>query len=149
MFDGRVVEDFKLLTGTFVSVGNLRIAALAAASPLLMDAVVCGHDRDYVGLLAWPNVGAAKEIAGEPDAEPADLVRSPKLAEFVRERFAAYNRDAPGLLDAGRARDPARRAAVARRQRDHGQGLRQPARGARAARGARRGAVRRATRRKR
>ena len=42
MFDGRVVEDFKLLTGTFVSVGNLRIAALAAASPLLMDAVVCG-----------------------------------------------------------------------------------------------------------
>ena len=49
VFDGRVVEDFKLMTGTFVSVGNLRIAALAAASPLLMDAVVCGHDRDYVG----------------------------------------------------------------------------------------------------
>ena len=69
VFNGRVVEDFKLLTGTFVSVGNLRIAALAAASPLLMDAVVCGHDRDYVGLLAWLNVGAAKEIAGEPDAE--------------------------------------------------------------------------------
>ena len=54
VFDGRVVEDFKLMTGTFVSVGNLRIAALAAASPLLMDAVVCGHDRDYVALLAWP-----------------------------------------------------------------------------------------------
>ena len=68
VFDGRVVEDFKLMTGTFVSVGNLRIAALAAASPLLMDAVVCGHDRDYVGLLAWPKLGAAREIAGEPDA---------------------------------------------------------------------------------
>ena len=95
VFNGRVVEDFKLLTGTFVSVGNLRIAALAAASPLLMDAVVCGHDRDYVGLLAWLNVGAAKEIAGEPDAELPELVRSPKLAEFVRERFAAYNRDHP------------------------------------------------------
>ena len=149
VFDGRVVEDFKLLTGTFVSVGNLRIAALAAASPLLMDAVVCGHDRDYVGLLAWLNLGAAKEIAGEPDAELADLVRSPKLAEFVRERFAAYNRDAPGVLDARRARDPARRAAVAGRQRDHRQGLRQPARGAGAARGARRRAVRGAARRKR
>jgi len=95
VFNGRVVEDFKLLTGTFVSVGNLRIAALAAASPLLMDAVVCGHDRDYVGLLAWLNVGAAKDIAGEPDAELGDLVRSPKLAEFVRERFTAYNRDHP------------------------------------------------------
>ncbi len=95
VFNGRVVEDFKLTTGTFVSVGNLRIAALAAASPLLMDAVVCGHDRDYVSLLAWPNVGAAKELAGEPDASPEDLVRSPKLAEFVRERFIAYNRSNP------------------------------------------------------
>jgi feruloyl-CoA synthase len=95
VFDGRVVEDFKLTTGTFVSVGNLRIAALAAASPLLMDAVVCGHDRDYVSLLAWPNLGAAKELAGEPDASPEELVRSPKLAEFVRERLIAYNRTNP------------------------------------------------------
>jgi feruloyl-CoA synthase len=91
VFDGRVVEDFKLLTGTFVSVGNLRIAALAAASPLLMDAVVCGHDRDYVALLAWPNLAAAREIAGLPDAEPEELVRSPRLADFLRERFVAYN----------------------------------------------------------
>src|SRR3954449_13629356 len=95
VFDGRVVEDFKLTTGTFVSVGNLRVAALEAASPLLMDAVVCGHDRDYVALLAWPNVSAAKEIAGEPDASPEQLVRSPKLAEFVRERFIAHNRANP------------------------------------------------------
>jgi feruloyl-CoA synthase len=95
VFDGRVVEDFKLLTGTFVSVGNLRIAALAAASPLLMDAVVCGHDRDYVGLLAWPQLGAAREIAGEPEAELSALVNSPKLHEFLRERFTAHNRDNP------------------------------------------------------
>src|SRR3954452_23959130 len=95
VFDGRVVEDFKLMTGTFVSVGTLRIAALAVASPLLMDAVVCGHDRDYVALLAWPNVAAAREIAGEPDAELADLVRSEKLAAFLRERFTAYNRENP------------------------------------------------------
>jgi feruloyl-CoA synthase len=95
VFDGRVVEDFKLMTGTFVSVGNLRIAALAAASPLLMDAVVCGHDRDYVALLAWPNVAAAREIAGVPEAAPEELVLSPKLADFLRERFVAYNRSNP------------------------------------------------------
>jgi feruloyl-CoA synthase len=95
VFDGRVVEDFKLLTGTFVSVGNLRIAALAAASPLLMDAVVCGHDRDYVGLLAWPNLDAAREIVGEPDADLEKLVRSLKLAEFVRARFIAHNHANP------------------------------------------------------
>lgn len=96
VFDGRVVEDFKLLTGTFVSVGNLRVKALAAASPLLMDAVVCGHDRDYVGLLAWLNVGAAKEIAGDADAEPDALILSPKIHDFVRERICAYNADHPG-----------------------------------------------------
>src|SRR3954451_16447978 len=95
VFDGRVVEDFKLMTGTFVSVGNLRIAALAAASPLLMDAVVCGHDRDYVGLLAWPQIGPAREIAGTPDASPEELVRSPELAEFIRARFIAHNRSNP------------------------------------------------------
>jgi feruloyl-CoA synthase len=95
VFDGRVVEDFKLMTGTFVSVGNLRIAALAAASPLLMDAVVCGHDRDYVALLAWPQLAAARELAEAPDATPEELVRSPKLAAFLRERFIAYNRSNP------------------------------------------------------
>ena len=83
VFDGRVVEDFKLLTGTFVSVGNLRIAALAAASPLLMDAVVCGHDRDYVGLLAWPNIGAAQR---------------------ARRRAGRDARGARALAEAGRVR---------------------------------------------
>ncbi|HWK26439.1 MAG TPA: feruloyl-CoA synthase [Solirubrobacter sp.] len=95
VFDGRVVEDFKLMTGTFVSVGNLRVAALAAASPLLMDAVVCGHDRDYVALLAWPQVAAARELAGDPEATPEQLVRSPEVAAFLRERFAEYNRQHP------------------------------------------------------
>src|SRR3954469_5864578 len=95
VFDGRVVEDFKLTTGTFVSVGNLRVRALAAASPLLQDAVVCGHDREYVALLAWPNPGAAQEIHGS-DAPLEELVRSPRLAEHVRGRFAAHNEENPG-----------------------------------------------------
>ena len=91
VFDGRVVEDFKLTTGTFVSVGNLRPAVLAAASPLLMDAVICGHDRDYVAMLAWLNLGAAREIAGQPEAELPELVRSPAIANFMREKVRAYN----------------------------------------------------------
>ena len=41
-----------------------------------MDAVVCGHDRDYVGLLAWMNVGAAREIAGQPEAELDALMQA-------------------------------------------------------------------------
>src|SRR5689334_10929772 len=46
MFDGRLAEDFKLLTGTWVHVGALRVGALAAASPVLQDAIVAGADRD-------------------------------------------------------------------------------------------------------
>ena len=91
VFDGRVVEDFKLTTGTFVSVGNLRVAVLAAASPLLMDAVICGHDRDYVGMLAWLNLGAAREVAGAPDAELGELARSPAIAQALREKLAVHN----------------------------------------------------------
>jgi len=95
VFDGRVVEDFKLTTGTFVSVGNLRPAVLAAASPALMDAVVCGHDRDYVALLAWLQLGPARELAGAPDAPPEELVRHPKLIAFLREKLIEYNRAHP------------------------------------------------------
>src|SRR4051795_7153284 len=96
VFDGRVVEDFKLTTGTWVSVGNLRVRLLAAASPLLQDAVVCGHDRDFVSLLAWLNLGAAREIAGAPEAEMDALVQHAAVAEFVRSRVAAYNADHTG-----------------------------------------------------
>jgi feruloyl-CoA synthase len=95
VFDGRVVEDFKLTTGTFVSVGNLRVQVLAAASGLLMDAVVCGHDGDYIGLLAWLNLGAARQLAGEPDAPVEALVRSPAVAERLRERLGAHNAEHP------------------------------------------------------
>ncbi len=65
VFDGRVTEDFKLDSGTWVSVGTLRANAVAAASPLIQDCVVCGQDKPFIGLLAWPNVSAAKQIAGD------------------------------------------------------------------------------------
>lgn len=55
-FDGRIAEDFKLSTGTWVSVGTLRPALLSAADGLLQDAVLGGHDGDYVGALAWLNL---------------------------------------------------------------------------------------------
>ena len=95
VFDGRVVEDFKLTTGTFVSVGNLRIAALAAASPALMDAVVCGEGRDYVALMAWPQLGPAREIAGLPEGTAADVAGSEAVKQFVRAKLMAYNVDNP------------------------------------------------------
>lgn len=55
VFNGRVAEDFKLTTGTWVSVGTLRVRAVTAFSPYVQDVVVTGHDRDEVGLLIFPS----------------------------------------------------------------------------------------------
>ena len=52
-FDGRVAEDFKLTTGTWVSVGSVRLRAVSAMSPYVADAVVTGHDGDEIGLLLF------------------------------------------------------------------------------------------------
>ncbi|MFO1216746.1 MAG: feruloyl-CoA synthase [Burkholderiaceae bacterium] len=54
-FDGRVAEDFKLMSGTWVSVGTLRLRAISALTPLAADVVVTGHDREEVGLLIFPS----------------------------------------------------------------------------------------------
>lgn len=60
-FNGRVAEDFKLTTGTWVSVGTLRVRAVTAFAPFVQDVVVTGHDRDEVGLLVFLNA-AAKDV---------------------------------------------------------------------------------------
>jgi len=65
VFNGRVAEDFKLTTGTWVSVGTLRVRIVSALSPLAQDVVVAGHDRSEIGLLVFPSRQGA-ELA--PDA---------------------------------------------------------------------------------
>lgn len=55
VFDGRLSENFKLASGTFVSVGELRISAIGAIGGAVTDAVVCGENHDYVALLLYPN----------------------------------------------------------------------------------------------
>jgi feruloyl-CoA synthase len=66
-FDGRVSEDFKLNSGTWVNVGTLRLAAIAALAPLAQDVVVCGHGHDEVRLLVFPNIAACRALASLPD----------------------------------------------------------------------------------
>jgi feruloyl-CoA synthase len=64
-FDGRLSEDFKLTTGTWVSVGPLRARLAAAGAPYLQDSVITGHDRDEVGALVFANLQACKGLAPE------------------------------------------------------------------------------------
>jgi len=96
VFAGRVVEDFKLGTGTFVHVGTVRVAAIAAASPVVLDALVAGQDRPYVGLLAWPNLAACRVVAGLPQADADTLVRHPAVVVCLRDGLRAMNAAAGG-----------------------------------------------------
>ncbi|MBV9061971.1 MAG: AMP-binding protein [Alphaproteobacteria bacterium] len=97
VFDGRVTEDFKLASGTWVSVGTLRAEVIAAASPLIQDCVISGLDKPFIGLLAWPNISAAKDIAGDDSLSGAEAVlQSPKVQAFLRERLAEHNKQCGG-----------------------------------------------------
>jgi len=89
VFDGRVAEDFKLATGTWVHVGSLRVEVLAAAAPALHDAVICGHDRGYAALLAWPSPAGLEAICG--DLEPSRALASRELRDHIASRVAAHN----------------------------------------------------------
>lgn len=93
VFDGRVAEDFKLTSGTWVHAGGLRVAALEAAAPLLQDAVVTGHDRDVVGLLAWVKLPACRELAGLDGDVPDDAVlANERVRRHIHDGLARHNR---------------------------------------------------------
>jgi feruloyl-CoA synthase len=91
IFAGRVVEDFKLTTGTFVHVGSLRTDAIAAATPVVHDALVAGQDRPFIGLLAWPNLHACRQIVGNPEAGFADVVKHPSVIACFKQGLEALN----------------------------------------------------------
>jgi len=80
VFDGRVSEDFKLTTGTWVSVGTLRPRLVSALAPYAQDCVICGHNRDDVGALIYPTP-ALRALAGEAGASMGvdELAREPAV----------------------------------------------------------------------
>jgi feruloyl-CoA synthase len=84
MFDGRTAEDFKLSTGTFVSVGPLREKVIAAGDPCVQDIVVCGLNRDELGIMIFPRLDACRAFAGLPANAPTLEVLA---AEPVRRFF--------------------------------------------------------------
>ena len=98
VFDGRVSENFKLSTGTWVSVGNLRTAVVAAADNVIQDAVIAGHDRDEIGILVFPNIAGCRALC--PDlAEEAPLdevIEQPSVRQALVEGLQSHNINNPG-----------------------------------------------------
>ncbi len=96
IFAGRVTEEFKLTTGTFVHVGELRTDCIAACSPVLLDALVAGQDKPYVALLAWPNLAACRALIGQPEASFDAIVAHPAVRDAVQRGLQTHNATTQG-----------------------------------------------------
>lgn len=98
VFDGRLNEDFKLSTGTWVRTGNLRARLLAHFDGLLDDVVLAAPDRDYVAALLLPSIEKSRRLCqhSKGSASPAEILSSPEVrAEFQsRLRSFALNNEA-------------------------------------------------------
>ena len=91
-FDGRVSEDFKLATGTWVSTGPLGEACRVAFAPFAQDVVLAGAGQPFAAALIFPNFEACKSLGLDPTATPAEIVADPKVrAKFqvLLDAFAA------------------------------------------------------------
>lgn len=86
-FDGRMSEDFKLLSGTWVRAGQLRLDVLAALGPLAADLVVTGADKDEIGVMIFPNLAQAAHMSAQDGA-----VTDADVLEQVRTGIAAYSK---------------------------------------------------------
>jgi feruloyl-CoA synthase len=121
LFEGRIAEDFKLATGTWVGVGPLRVATIAHFAPYVKDLVIAGADRDFLTALIFPDLEACRSLAPElKDASPAAIVAHDSVRGEFRRLLVAMakastgssNRivrvmllDTPPSLDVGEATD--------------------------------------------
>ena len=121
LFDGRFSEDFKLASGTWVSVGPLRMKILSHFAPFLQDVVITGHDREEVGMLVFPDWAACRSLCpGVSQASKAEILAQEPVRErfqsllesFAKESTGSSNRvmratlvEQPPSLDAGEVTD--------------------------------------------
>jgi feruloyl-CoA synthase len=97
LFDGRVAEDFKLSSGTFVSVGPMRARVISEGAPYVQDVVVAGMNRDDVGLLVFPRLDDCRRLAGLPGSASArEVVDAPAVRAHFAALLDTLNRGATG-----------------------------------------------------
>jgi feruloyl-CoA synthase len=89
IFDGRVGEDFKLSTGTWVSVGTLRPDVVAACSPLVFDAVIAGQDKDFAAAMFWPAQATFMSYVKKAEGDAPKALA--QLTADLTEKVKAFN----------------------------------------------------------
>ena len=97
LFDGRLGEDFKLTTGTWVGVGVLRARIIAHFAPLVRDAVITGHGRDSVGMLAVPDIDACRRLSPELATAPMSTIAAhPAVRSAMAAKLSSFAAEATG-----------------------------------------------------
>jgi len=97
LFDGRIAEDFKLSTGTWVSVGPLRARFIDFFAPYVRDVVFAGQNQDDIAALVFPDIEACRKLAGlGPEATPAQIVVDPTVRRTFAEKLTQLAADSPG-----------------------------------------------------
>jgi feruloyl-CoA synthase len=97
-FDGRIAEDFKLMSGVWVHVGALRIKALAALAPLAQDIVVAGHDREEAGFLVFANPPGCRGLCPDlpADAPLEQVLADARVTGRLKEGMAMVKKEGGG-----------------------------------------------------
>lgn len=92
VFAGRLAEEFKLATGTWVAAGRLRSLLLQACDPLVADVLICGAGRDYLAALAWPKLEACCRVAGiDRPSSHAEVLSHPAVREAMLRGLRSHN----------------------------------------------------------
>ncbi|HEU5019810.1 MAG TPA: feruloyl-CoA synthase, partial [Pseudolabrys sp.] len=94
LFDGRIAEDFKLSTGTWVSVGPLRARFIDHFAPYVRDVVLAGSNRNEIGALIFPDLTACRSLA--PDVPTESILTDPRLQALFAERLKSLARQSVG-----------------------------------------------------
>jgi feruloyl-CoA synthase len=97
LFDGRIAEDFKLDTGTWVSVGVLKAKLIAAGKGLIQDAVITGHDKSFLGAIIFPELNFCKKLAHLPDETDVEtIVNIPSVLSALQAVLDEFSQQSTG-----------------------------------------------------
>lgn len=95
LFDGRIAEDFKLSTGTWVNVGVLKAKLISEGSPIVQDVVIAGLDKEYIGAILFLNADACRNLIGE-NLENKEAFLHDKVHIYIGEMLESFNAKSTG-----------------------------------------------------
>ena len=97
VFDGRIAEDFKLSTGTWVNVGVLKAKVISTGSPIIQDVVLAGLDKEYIGAILFLNADACRKLANlSPEISNKEAFLHKEVEKFINNWLTEFNKTSTG-----------------------------------------------------